>query len=156
MLRLGLARVSGLHSCCRPILTTPALRPFPSSPLLPCSPSLPCSSSLPLLLARQSSFYKGSGADALWATMAGVSQQGKKRGRAKNTMQKKDLNRGQKIGYGKARVAWPVLTKKASFMEKGECGVSVWKVMVLLALVNCSGVKKLGISVCLRKDFLGK
>ena len=132
MLRLGLARVSGLQICCRPILTTPALRPLPSpSPSLPSLPSLS-------LLARQSSFYKGSGADALWATMAGVSQQGKKRGRAKNTMQKKDLNRGQKIGYGKARVAWPVLTKKATFVEKGECRVSLQTVMFLLALFRCS------------------
>jgi len=125
MLRLGLARVSGLQICCRPILTTPALRPLPS-PSLTCTPSLLSLPSLSLL-ARQSSFYKGSGADALWATMAGVSQQGKKRGRAKNTMQKKDLNRGQKIGYGKARVAWPVLTKKATFVEKGK-GEEVTKI----------------------------
>jgi small subunit ribosomal protein S5 len=52
--------------------------------------------------------------------MSGVSAQGKKRGRAKNTMKKKDLNRGQQIGYGKARVSWPVLTKKPTFTEKGK------------------------------------
>merc|ERR1719158_1520451 len=40
-------------------------------------------------------FYKTGGSDELWKAMAGVSQQGKKRGRAKNTMKKKDLNRGR-------------------------------------------------------------
>ena len=68
---------------------------------------------------RESSFYKAGGSDELWKTMAGVSQQGKKRGRAKNTMQKKDLNRGQRLGYGKAKIAWPVLVHKATGTQKG-------------------------------------
>ena len=72
-----------------------------------------------VLPARQSSFYKAGGADELWKTMAGVSQQGKKRGRAKNTMQKKDLNRGQRLGYGKAKIAWPVLVHKAVDAQRG-------------------------------------
>merc|ERR1719209_2336605 len=78
---------------------------------------------LPTVLpARQSSFYKAGGADELWKTMAGVSQQGKKRGRAKNTMQKKDLNRGQRLGYGKAKIAWPVLVHKASSRARRGAG----------------------------------
>ena len=69
--------------------------------------------------ARQSSFFKSPGSDELWKAMAGVSQQGKKRGRAKNTMQKKDLNRGQRLGYGKAKIAWPVLVQKTTGTQKG-------------------------------------
>ena len=63
---------------------------------------------------RTMSYFKTGGADELWKTMAGVSQQGKKRGRAKNTMKKKDLNRGQKMGFGKAQISWPGLTTKVS------------------------------------------
>merc|ERR1711971_885078 len=72
-----------------------------------------------VLPVRQSSFFKSPGSDELWKAMAGVSQQGKKRGRAKNTMQKKDLNRGQRLGYGKAKIAWPVLVQKATGTVKG-------------------------------------
>jgi len=86
---------------------------------------------LPAVLpVRQSSFYKAGDSDELWKTMAGVSQQGKKRGRAKNTMQKKDLNRGQRLGYGKAKIAWPVLVTKATGTVKGgevETGITEMK-----------------------------
>jgi len=51
--------------------------------------------------------------------MAGVSQQGKKRGRARNLLRRKDLNRGQMLGYGKAKIRWPVLTTKAIKLEPG-------------------------------------
>ena len=61
---------------------------------------------------RNMSYFKTGGADGLWKTMAGVSQQGKKRGRARNLMRKKDLNRGQRLGFGKAKVSWPGLTTK--------------------------------------------
>jgi len=60
------------------------------------------------------SYYKTGGADELWKAMAGVSQQGKKRGRARNLMRKKDLNKGQMLGWGKARMAWPGLTTKTT------------------------------------------
>jgi len=63
---------------------------------------------------RGMAFYKTGGSDELWKAMAGVSQQGKKRGRAKNTMKKKDLNRGQMLGWGKAKMAWPGLTTKTT------------------------------------------
>ena len=42
--------------------------------------------------------------------MGGVSAQGKKRGRAKNTLKKKNLNIGQRIGWGKLKYNWPGLT----------------------------------------------
>ena len=48
--------------------------------------------------------------DSLWKSMGGVSAQGKKRGRAKNTMKKKNLNVGQRIGWGKLKYNWPGLT----------------------------------------------
>jgi hypothetical protein len=35
--------------------------------------------------------------------MQGVSQQGKKRGRARNLLRKKNLNIGQQLGFGKAK-----------------------------------------------------
>jgi len=48
--------------------------------------------------------------DSLWKSMGGVSAQGKKRGRAKNTLKKKNLNIGQRIGWGKLKYNWPGLT----------------------------------------------
>jgi len=42
--------------------------------------------------------------------MQGVSSQGKKRGRSRNLLKPKDLNRGQKPGFGKAKILWPGLT----------------------------------------------
>ena len=59
---------------------------------------------------QMSGFFKQGEADALWKTMAGVSAQGKKRGRARNSMKKKNLNQGKRIGYGKAKINWPGLT----------------------------------------------
>ena len=119
MLKLGAAQMMGMQlqtasrlslaPCLRTGLSRASVIPQPSiHPLLP--------TVLPL---RQSSFYKAGGSDDLWKTMAGVSQQGKKRGRAKNTMKKKDLNRGQRLGYGKAKIAWPVLVHKATGTQKG-------------------------------------
>jgi len=56
------------------------------------------------------SFYKTGDASGLWKAMAGVSAQGKKRGRARNSMKKKNLNVGKRIGYGRAKMSWPGLT----------------------------------------------
>ena len=61
-------------------------------------------------MTRSMSFYKTGEADPLWKSMAGVSAQGKKRGRARNTMRKKNLNAGRRIGYGRAKLSWPGLT----------------------------------------------
>jgi len=51
-------------------------------------------------------------AEDLWKAMQGVSSQGKKRGRARNLMKEKNLNRGQLSGFGKAKIVWPGLTSK--------------------------------------------
>ena len=59
---------------------------------------------------HMSGFFKQGEADALWKTMAGVSSQGKKRGRARNSLKKKNLNQGKRIGFGKAKINWPGLT----------------------------------------------
>ena len=48
----------------------------------------------------------------LWKTMQGVSAQGKKRGRANNLLRKKNLNIGQRLGFGKAKIDFPGLTSK--------------------------------------------
>ena len=42
--------------------------------------------------------------------MTTVSNQGRMRGRAKGLMRIKDLNRGQKMGFGKNRMVFPGLT----------------------------------------------
>lgn len=49
-------------------------------------------------------------ADALWKGVTSVSNAGKKRGRAKGLMRRKDLNRGQVIGVGKRNILWPGLS----------------------------------------------
>jgi len=117
MIKLGAALGAQLHTATKlslaPCLHAGAFRTTLAHQLN-IQPLLPS-----VIPARESSFYKAGGSDELWKTMAGVSQQGKKRGRAKNTMQKKDLNRGQRLGYGKAKIAWPVLVHKASSTQKG-------------------------------------
>lgn len=49
-------------------------------------------------------------AEDLWKGVTSVSNAGRKRGRAKGLMRKKDLNRGQVIGIGKANIHWPGLS----------------------------------------------
>ena len=49
-------------------------------------------------------------AEQLWKGVTSVSNAGKKRGRAKGLMRRKDLNRGQVIGLGKANIQWPGLS----------------------------------------------
>ena len=48
-------------------------------------------------------------ADELWKAATSVSSQGRQKGRAKGLMRKKDFNRGQKVGYGPAKIYWPGL-----------------------------------------------
>ena len=66
------------------------------------------------LSVRAMSFYKTGDAGPLWKAMAGVSAQGKKRGRARNSMKKKNLNVGKRIGYGRMKLSWPGLTSNVS------------------------------------------
>ena len=63
-----------------------------------------------LTSVRFMGFYNTGDASGLWKAMAGVSAQGKKRGRARNSMKKKNLNAGKRIGYGRAKLTWPGLT----------------------------------------------
>lgn len=49
-------------------------------------------------------------ADDLWKGITSVSNAGRKRGRAKGLPRRKDLNRGQIIGIGKANIQWPGLS----------------------------------------------
>jgi len=65
-----------------------------------------------IVFCRDMASFDTPSADILWKTMAGVSQQGKKRGRARNLMRAKDLNRGQRLGIGPAKISWPGLTKR--------------------------------------------
>ena len=80
------------------------------SPLLPAPAPCPPAS----VPSRAMSYYNTGGSDAIWKAMSGVSQQGKKRGRARNLMKKKDLNRGQIMGFGKAKMSWPGLSAKVT------------------------------------------
>lgn len=49
-------------------------------------------------------------ADDLWKGVTSVSNAGRKRGRAKGLVRRKDLNRGQFIGIGRANIQWPGLS----------------------------------------------
>ena len=71
-------------------------------------------SNIPVIHSSRSmsGFFKHGDAQPLWKSMAGVSAQGKKRGRQKQTLRQKNLNKGQRIGFGKARISWPGLTAK--------------------------------------------
>lgn len=52
--------------------------------------------------------HLGSAAD-LWKSVTSVSNAGKRRGRAKNLPKIKDLNKGQRIGYGRVPIIFPGL-----------------------------------------------
>ncbi len=60
-----------------------------------------------------STCYPGN-AQELWKANTSVSSQGKQRGRARSVMRIKNLNRGQKLGFGKAGMAWPGLSMDAT------------------------------------------
>ncbi|XP_034192655.1 mitochondrial ribosomal protein S5 isoform X1 [Osmia lignaria lignaria] len=53
-------------------------------------------------------FMKRSAAD-LWKSVTSVSNAGKRRGRGKNLPKMKDLNKGQRLGYGKIPIVFPGL-----------------------------------------------
>ena len=107
MLRSCLA-VSRRGAAC---LLSPGLpRLSPGSLHVPPPPSTSLSSHPAISSTRSMSFYQTGDAAPLWKTMAGVSAQGKKRGRARNSMKKKNLNAGKRLGYGRAKMSWPGLT----------------------------------------------
>lgn len=66
----------------------------------------------------RSGFFAQVEAQDLWKSSTSVSAQGRKRGRAKGLVRIKNLNIGQKLGFGPAQVAWPGLTH-AALTSKG-------------------------------------
>jgi len=62
------------------------------------------------IFSRDIGFFTKLPAEDLWKGVTSVSNAGRKRGRAKGLMRKKDLNRGQVIGIGKANIQWPGLS----------------------------------------------
>lgn len=77
-------------------------------------PNLPC-----LTQSKCMSFYHGREGTELWKSMTSVSPQGKKRGRGSRLAKPKDLNRGQRPGYGKAKISWPGLTTNSLIDNTG-------------------------------------
>ncbi|KAG5673299.1 hypothetical protein PVAND_003359 [Polypedilum vanderplanki] len=65
---------------------------------------------LNLNFSRNTSFFVKLPAEDLWKGVTSVSNAGRKRGRAKGLVRRKDLNRGQVIGVGKANIQWPGLS----------------------------------------------
>jgi len=77
--------------------------------------------SLPTLTqAKCMSFYHGREGSELWKVMTSVSPQGKKRGRGHRLGKQKDLNYGQKPGFGKAKISWPGLTTNSLVKQSGD------------------------------------
>jgi len=66
-----------------------------------------------------SSFYNKNTASDIWTALTSVSNQGRQRGRAKGLMRMKNLHRGQRLGFGKNRVAFPGLAKELTTRGKG-------------------------------------
>lgn len=61
---------------------------------------------------RNTNFFNKHSAKAIWAGVTGVSNAGRKRGRGSGPgkLIRRDLNKGQIIGVGKANILWPGLT----------------------------------------------
>ncbi|VDI50050.1 small subunit ribosomal protein S5 [Mytilus galloprovincialis] len=62
--------------------------------------------------ARNNSFFRHEDNDRLWASVTGVSNTGKKKGRGKKQRSIINLHRGQIIGEGRAGMVWPGLTSE--------------------------------------------
>jgi len=108
MFRLGVT-LQGLRPTTNKLVCKTANVRFSNDKLLQISevypPTLSCQ-------ARAMSAFNDPSGSELWKTMSGVSQQGKKRGRARNLLRAKDLNKGQRPGFGPAKINWPGLSSK--------------------------------------------
>ncbi|XP_076442988.1 small ribosomal subunit protein uS5m-like [Babylonia areolata] len=62
-----------------------------------------------LSFTRNASLFGKLTSDDLWGGVYGVSNAGRKRGRAKRGSKKIDLNKGQIVGVGKDNIVWPGL-----------------------------------------------
>lgn len=58
---------------------------------------------------RNGSFLNKKSASELWKSVTSVSNAGKRRGRGKSVIKAKDLNKNQKIGFGKVPIMFPGL-----------------------------------------------
>ena len=56
--------------------------------------------------------------------MTSVTNQGRMRGRAKGMMRIKNLNRGQRLGFGQERVLFPGLSKDVADKERRPTQIS--------------------------------
>jgi len=71
-------------------------------------PLLPPPLTLLALSQRNSgTFFNHRGAQELWKCVTTVSNQGRQRGRSKGLVKIKNLHRGQKLGFGPARISFP-------------------------------------------------
>jgi hypothetical protein len=77
--------------------------------LLPTRKSLlaPTKSLLELPHRHSGTFFNHRPAQELWKCVTTVSNQGRQRGRAKGLVKIKNLHRGQKLGFGPARISFP-------------------------------------------------
>jgi len=72
------------------------------------------SSSVLVIPSVSMSFFNAPDANQLWSAQLGVSSQGKKRGRARGMMKRKNLNKGQVIGMGPEKITFPGLTSNTT------------------------------------------
>lgn len=70
-----------------------------------------------------SGFYTSKKAGDIWSALTSVSNPGRQRGRAKGLMKYKNLHVGQRLGYGKNRVAFPGLTASLAQKDPGRNGI---------------------------------
>merc|ERR1712012_411325 len=64
-----------------------------------------------VLSRPMSSFFDSKSSTELWKSVTMVSNQGKMRGRSKGLLRMKNLNRGQELGVGKAKLIFPGLNR---------------------------------------------
>jgi len=77
------------------------------------SPLLASPNGLTTISIRTTSFVGKVTADDLWRSATSVSNAGRKRGRAKGLRRRVDLNKGQRLGVGRAGTVFPGLTGPA-------------------------------------------
>lgn len=88
----------------RLLTSQPVFRPTLANQKLFLAPSV-----APLVLAERNSgsFFDHRPAQELWKSVTTVSNQGRQRGRAKGLVKIKNLHKGQKLGFGPARISFP-------------------------------------------------